>query len=254
MDVELNRSSAVPLYTQIEQQLRAAIEDSTFKPHDVIPSEHALCVQYGVSRMTARRAIDQLVDEGLLFRQPGKGTFVAPAKISHALSTLLSFSAGMQEQGLSQRTVVAHASLGESPIQVARGLGLPARSKVVHLARIRIVEEEAVAYHEAYLPPYFSPILAMDLTGSLTKMMSELGGSVRESRDTVQSIAASHEAAEALGLAVGAPVLRVEGVAYSSTGEPLRYTDAVYRGERFRLTVTSSSRSDSALEITDAVR
>jgi len=85
-------------------------------------------------------------------------------------------------------------------------------------------------------------------------MMSELGGSVRESRDTVQSIAASHEAAEALGLVVGAPVLRVEGVAYSSTGEPLRFTDAVYRGERFRLTVTSSSRSDSALEITDAVR
>ena len=103
------RASPVPLYIQIDEELRGQIESGELGPLAQVPSETDLADHFSVSRMTARKALDRLVADGMLFRQPGKGTFVAPTKIAHGASQGLSFSAAMAAQGLSCETRVLEA-------------------------------------------------------------------------------------------------------------------------------------------------
>ena len=115
------RASPVPLYIQIDEELRGQIESGELGPLAQVPSETDLAEHFSVSRMTARKALDRLVADGMLFRQPGKGTFVAPTKIAHGASQGLSFSAAMKAQGLRCETRVLEAESIKAPSNVASG-------------------------------------------------------------------------------------------------------------------------------------
>jgi len=242
--VELIRSSPIPLYAQIERVIRDWIASGEVGPGDQVPSEVELAGSMSVSRMTVRKAIDHLVADRILFRRAGKGTFVAQPKISHGLSTQLSFSAGMDALGLAVVTQVLAASIVNSPALPAQALGSGEGRPVVLIKRLRIVDDQPVAIHTSYLPASLSHILDSDLTGSLTDAMETLGTAVADAIDYVESVVASEEEATILGIESGAPLLRIEGIAYSGSREPLRYTDALYRGDIFRFSVDTTMPSD----------
>lgn len=247
--MRLDRQSPVPLYLQIEAALRDSIDSGELEPLDRVMSEIELSDHFGVSRMTARKAVDRLVAEGLLFRQPGKGTFVAKAKISHGLSTQLSFSLAMERSGLTHQTRVLQASMLGAPSHVARPLQLLEGDDVVFLRRLRLVDGEPAAVHVAYLPSEYSEILEMDLTSSLTKLMSSVGAGVAHARDKVEGVAADPEHAHLLGVSSGAPLLLISGVALTNSLKPVRYTEGFYRGDMFRFSVDTTQPADLTPEI-----
>lgn len=245
----LNSQSPVPLYLQIEAAIRDSIDSGELAPLDRVMSETELSDHFGVSRMTARKAVDRLVAEGLLFRQPGKGTFVAKAKIAHGLSTHLSFSAAMDRTGHSHDTRVLQATMVAAPAHVARPLQLLEGDEVVFLRRLRLVDAEPAALHVAYLPSEYQEILGMDLTSSLTQLMSRVGVGVAHARDKVEAVVADTESAQVLGISPGAPLLLIEGVALTTSMKPVRFTEGLYRGDRFRFSLDTTQPADLTPEM-----
>lgn len=243
------KDSPVPLYLQIEEEIRGRIEEGQLTALAQLPSEAELSDEFAVSRMTARKALDRLVADGILFRRPGKGTFVAPAKISHRASTQLSFSAAMDELGRAHSTRVLEAAIVPVPPRVAHHLDIDTGAQVVSLRRLRFLDDEPVAIHAAYLPVGYAGVLKGDLSGSLTELMRAEGARIADARDFVESMQASPEHARLLGIAPGAPLLRIEGTAYAANMEPVRYTDALYRGDRFRFGVDTQRPADLHVEI-----
>jgi GntR family transcriptional regulator len=243
------RASPVPLYIQIEEELRGLIRSGQLGPMAKVLSEAELSSRFRVSRMTARKALDRLVADGVLFRQPGKGTFVAQAKIPHGASQRLSFSAAMRSLGLPTATRVLESGQVPAPSNIALAIGVPPASTVVFLRRLRSVDAEPAAIHMSYLPPRFSAILDRDLTGSLFDLMSALGGRVEHSRDMLEAVTATSEDAALLGLPQGAPLIFIHGTAFASSGEPLRYSESLYRGDRFRFSVDDTGALDMRLEV-----
>ncbi len=245
---ELDQDSPVPLYIQIEQRIGRAVNVGELEPMSRVSSELKLAATFGVSRMTARKAVDRLVAEGMLFRRQGKGTFVAPPKIAHGLSTQLSFGQAMSALGLQLSTKVLRNSMAPAPDEVANALQIVPGASTVYIRRLRIVEGQPAAIHSSYLPGGYGAILNHDLSGSLTSAMAAVGARVEHSRDTVEAVLASPDEAEELGIEAGSPLLMIEGVAFSA-GTPVRYTKALYRGDRFKFSVDTSQPADLRVEI-----
>ena len=209
-----------------------------------VPSETDLAEHFSVSRMTARKALDRLVADGMLFRQPGKGTFVAPTKIAHGASQGLSFSAAMKQQGLDCETQVLEAEIVGAPSNVARALSLPAGAQAIFLRRLRIVDGEPAAIHLSYMPARLSALLDSDLSGSLSDLMSHVGARVERSEDSVEAVLATGEEAKLLDVRPGSPLVLIRGIAFSASNEPIRYTEALYPGARWQFSLQVSGTTD----------
>jgi GntR family transcriptional regulator len=243
------RQSPVPLYIQIDEELRGQIESGELGPLAQVPSETDLADRFGVSRMTARKALDRLVADGMLFRQPGKGTFVAPTKIAHGASQGLSFSSAMQAQGRRSETRVLEAEIVAAPSNVARALSLPTGAQAIFLRRLRVVDGEPAAIHLSYMPSRLSAILDADLTGSLSELMSRVGARVERSEDSVEAVLATGEEADLLNVPEGSPMVLIRGTAYSGGNEPVRYTEALYPGGRWQFNLQVSREADLRPEL-----
>jgi GntR family transcriptional regulator len=240
--------SPIPLYLQIEEELRGLVESGELRPMARVPSESELSEQFHVSRMTARKALDRLVADGILFRQPGKGTFVAQPKIAYGPSQLLSFSAAMSAQGARHSTRVLDAGMVPAPGGIARDLRIAPGSPVVLVRRLRHIGDEPAAIHRSYVPARFASILQGDLTGSLTDLMIRAGARVAYTNDTIEAVLASPEDARLLAVRTGAPLVFISGVAFSLDMEPMRSTQALYRGDRFRFRVDTTGTPDLRME------
>ena len=238
------RASPVPLYIQIDEELRGQIESGELGPLAQVPSETDLAQHFSVSRMTARKALDRLVADGMLFRQPGKGTFVAPTKIAHGASQGLSFSAAMKAQGLPCVTRVLEAETVAAPSNVARALSLSAGAQAIFLRRLRVVDGAPAAIHLSYMPARLSALLDQDLSGSLSELMSRVGARVDHSEDTMEAVLATGEEARLLNVSVGSPLVLIRGTASSAGNEPVRYTEALYPGGRWQFSLQISGDAD----------
>ncbi|NIM94025.1 MAG: UTRA domain-containing protein [Anaerolineales bacterium] len=252
----VDKSSFEPLYAQIQKTLEARIRSGELTPGDQIPSEKDLAAKYDVSRMTARKAIERMVAKGLLFRQQGKGTFVAEEMVSYGFSTMLSFSRTLKSRGYSVKTKVLRRDVILCPLEVQERLNLNPGSEVVIIRRLRYVAGEPVAIHTSYLDHrFYAQVLKADLSQvSLLKFIEEeCGVNIVFSRDTIQAIEVSPEDSLLLECPEGCPILELKGVAYDERGEPARFTHSVYRGDRFRLSLNYSDSQASTLTIADGM-
>jgi GntR family transcriptional regulator len=185
----------------------------------------------------------------MLFRQPGKGTFVAPTKIAHGASQGLSFSAAMSGQGLRCETRVLEAEVVRAPSNVARALALPAGSQAIFLRRLRIVDGEPAAIHMSYLPGRLTALLDSDLSGSLAEAMASIGARVERSEDRVEAVLATGEEARLLSVREGSPLVFIRGTAYSAANEPIRYSEALYPGGRWQFSLQVTREADLRPEL-----
>lgn len=250
----LERGSPVPYYHQIADWLRDQVQRGELAALARVPSEFELAGAFAISRTTARKALDRLVQEGVLFRRAGKGTFVTANRITYGASTHLSFSAMMTELGYRTATQVLLAKLVPAPAHVGLALGVRVGSPLVCIRRLRSVEGRPAAIHTSYLQARYQSILGRDLTGSLHEAMRAEGAREVESRDELDAIAASADEAKLLEVPEGSPLVLVEGIGYTAALEPLRYTEGAYRADMFRFRIGSSPTSEGWLTLKDGPR
>lgn len=235
----LDRSSPVPLYYQLKEIFRSWISSGKFDSDGRFPSEAELQQRFGVSRMTVRRALSELVNEGFLIREQGRGSFVVRPRVQDQLRRLTSFTEDMQLRGLSTESRILDFRVLHDQ-EVARKMGIPEDEELVQLRRLRLVEGEAIAIQNAFVRHRFCPgIVDRGLAdGSLYKTLEE-GYGLRLGRalQTVEAKPADEYEAKLLKLEIGQPVLVLERLTYLVGGEPIEYVRSVYRHDRYRFTV-----------------
>jgi len=255
--MKLDKDSARPIYLQLEDLLRNQVDTGELQPGDRVPSELELANVYNISRMTARRAVDALVADGLMIRQPGKGTFVATDKVSFAGATLSSFSNTMRALGLLVTSKVIEIEIIKPPPRVSKDLNLSPEQLVVYLRRLRYIDNEPMAIMTSYMPAaYFAGLLDEDLSSQpITQVMERVSGMrFVASRDYIEASLARPEEADLLTIRKGMPVLLARGVVYEERGLPVRSSILVYRGDRFRLSLSAEYGTGTEIKLSERWR
>jgi GntR family transcriptional regulator len=227
----------VPRYFEIEQSLRARLV--ALQPGDPFPSDADLCKEFGVSRMTARHAIERLKAEGLVVRRPGHGTFVAERATHRQAGRLLSFSEEMRRLGVVPRSVVLERRLRPAGEQESRRLALPEAEPVFALERVRIGGDEPVAVETAVLRAECAALLeeAELERGSLHEALVRGGLVPTAGRGWLRAEAAGARDARLLGLRRGAPLLVERRLIVDQRRRPLELGETRYAADRYSLEI-----------------
>ena len=235
----LDRTSPVPLYYQLKEIFRSWIAAGDFDQDGRFPSEAELQQQFKVSRMTIRRALSELVQEGFLVREQGRGSFVVRPRVQDQLRYLTSFTEDMRLRGLPTRSRILDFRLVHDP-EVAKAMGIPESEELVQLRRLRLVRDDPVAIQNAFIRHRFCPGLVERglMEGSLYATL-EQGYGLRLGRaiQMVEAKPADEYEARLLEIEPGQPVLLLERLTFLRGGEPVEYVRSAYRGDRYRFTV-----------------
>jgi GntR family transcriptional regulator len=230
-------SQFVPRYYEIEQTLRARI--ATLDPDSPLPSDAQLCEEFGVSRMTARNAVQRLVQEGLVYRLPGKGTYVAGSGAHREASNLITFSKEMLRRGRTPSSRLLERESRPATELEQRRLQLPEGSSVVSVRRIRLADNEPVAIEHAVLcPEATDAVLEADLeSGSLHEALVAGGFVPARGHATIGSEPAEPEEAQLLHVPSGWPLLVERRLIVDQEAKPLELTESRYASGRYALDV-----------------
>jgi len=226
-----------PRYRRIEQILRERI--ATLRPGDRLPSDAELQAEFGVSRMTARNAMQRLMDEGLVAREPGRGSFVAEPPTHRRSDRLMTFSREMRRRGLEPSSEVLDRVLRPATEAEAAALGLPPGAAVVHVRRLRCADGRPMAIETAVLVgATASVVLDGDLEhGSLHEQLARAGFALRRGSGTIEAAAATDDDAARLGVPVGSPLLVERRVIADAHGRRIEATESRYPADRYALDV-----------------
>jgi GntR family transcriptional regulator len=226
-------SEFIPRYFEIEQSLRGRV--AVLEAHAPLPSESQLCVEFGVSRMTARAAVQRLVQDGLVYRVPGRGTFVAAARANRTAGHVLSFSDEMRRKGRVPTSRVIERRERKATEEEERRLGV---QDVVVLRRVRLADGTPVALERAVFPASVGSALDGDLeTGSLFETLAASGLAPTSGRAALAAEAATAEDARYLRIRKGAPLLVERRLIRDQQGDPLELTESRYVGSRYGIDV-----------------
>lgn len=237
----IDKHSHLPLYFQLAEYLRNAIENGRWQPGERIPSETELCQAFDVSRTVVRRAVQELEYDGLLYREQGRGTFVSQPKISESLMQDLSgFYEDMVAKGLTPETKVLKQEVEPATKKVADFLRIEPGDKVITIDRLRSVHSEPILLVTTYIPyDICQELLEEDLsTQSLYALLeNKYGLELAHGRRTIQAVAANQYESQLLGIEEGSPLVLLDSVSYLEDGRPIEYFHAVHRGDRSRFEV-----------------
>ncbi|MFF4833347.1 GntR family transcriptional regulator [Streptomyces sp. NPDC001315] len=229
----LDRTSPVPLYYQLAQQLEAAIEHGALAPGNLLGNEIDLSVRLGLSRPTVRQAIQSLVDKGLLVRRRGVGTQVVHSQVRRPLE-LSSLYDDLEAAGQEPTTEVVRDEAVPAAADVAAALGIVEGAEVTVLERLRRTHGRPVAFLCNYLP---AGLLGLDesrleSTG-LYRTMRSAGITLHSARQTIGARSATAEEAARLDEKAGAALLTMTRTAYDDTGRAVEYGTHIYRASRY---------------------
>lgn len=232
---ERGSEMASPVYIQIHNQIKQEIENGKWQVGAKIPAERELALSFGVSRMTLRQAIQTLVDEGILERHVGSGTFVANRKVQEKMSGVTSFTDLMIAAGKvpSSKTISYHITTpSESETEL---LELKPDVKVLRMERIRYGSGVPICFEIATVPAnLINNFSKEEITTSLYKALEKKANLFPgRAIQTVSAMSASERIAEYLGIKRGAALLRLRQLSYLQDGRPFEYVHTQYVGDRF---------------------
>jgi len=227
----LDPNSAQPLYQQLQRALREAIETRILGPDDALPSERHLAADLGVSRITVRKAIDGLVEEGLLVRRPGSGNFIN-AKVEKNFSKLTSFSEDMRARGRTPRSVWLKRSEGTVTPDEAMRLRLSPGSRVYRFNRMRYADDVPMCLEYATIVASCLPSLdAVD--HSMYEALEKAGNRPVRALQRLRALLLSPEQAKLLKAKPGDAGLLVERLGYLPDGRAIELSQSIYRGDMY---------------------
>jgi GntR family transcriptional regulator len=239
--LRVDRASPVPLHVQVMQALKRQIQSGAWNPGDLVPGDLDLCTAFGVSRTTVRQALTTLAHDGWVIRERGRGTFVAPPKLTErAFERLPGFFEDMIALGYPSVSQVLQQHVRPADEQVASRLNVEPGTPIIEIERLRFVEDEPVVLTTTYLPRSLAPGLeTADLTHrSLYEYLeTECGLSLASGRRTIEAVAADARQARLLNTRRGAPLVFLQSVSYLADGRPIEFYLAYHRGDRSRFEV-----------------
>jgi GntR family transcriptional regulator len=238
MSISLDRHSKIPLYLQLYEVLRGNIQQGRWQVGDLIPAEPELIDQYAVSRTTVRQVLDMLVSEGLIYRQQGRGSFVAHPTLEQGLTRIVSFTDDMRQRGLEPSTRVIFAGLVPAPAETAEKLKITPGAELVRLERLRLANQEPLSVEESHLNHALCPgILEHDFAVSPLRQTLEVKYGLRLARasQVIRAIASPPALSSRLGIPARSPLLFIERVSYSPRGTPVELLHIYFRGDRYSL-------------------
>ena len=242
-----------PHYRQIEQVLRERI--ATLRPGERLPSDAELCAEFGVSRMTARNAMQRLAEDGLIARQPGRGSFVAEPPAHRRANRLMTFTQEMRRAGRVPSSRLLTRVIRPSTTGEAGSLGIPVGQPVVHLRRLRLADGEPIALESTVLiGACADAVMTADLAGgSLHETLGRAGYVLRRGTGTIAAAAATAEAARLLAIRVGDPLLVERRVIVDGHGRRIEATESRYPADRYGLVVQFDVEAPDDVASTDVL-
>lgn len=223
-----------PKYYALRQWLRAQVDG--MPPGTPVAPERTLSERFNVSRTTVRQALHDLAVEGRIVRRQGRGTFVAPPKVTQPMQ-LSSYTRTMAAQGRRPGSHIVDIAVIDAEPEVADQLGVAAGSAVVRVERLRYADDEPMAVETVYLDHARFPDVGAELTAnaSLYAFLEERYGVVPAGADeTIETVLAPPAAARLLGTDAATPMLLLTRSTRDSSGRPVEYVRSLYRGDRFR--------------------
>lgn len=235
---KLNAANKLPLYQQLYEILHEKIFSQELKSGEMLPPESELIRTYGVSRITVRTVLEMLVKESLIYRQRGRGTFVAHPKLEHGLSRIVNFSEDMLQRGFKPKSKVLFSRLIQADPEIAEKLGVETGEELTRLDRLRLADNEPMCLEKSHFIHRFCPgILNHDFETTSLRMIKERDFGIRWLRATqqIRAISANSDIAVHLLVKSGAPLLYIERVSYSQQDVPIEFLQAYYRSDRYTL-------------------
>lgn len=238
LDLTLDRSSPVPLYFQVAEQIERAIQRGELPPGTRLDNEIHLADRLGLSRPTMRRAIQELVRKGLLVRKRGVGTQVVHGQVKRSVELTSLFDDLTRYDQEPSTKVLVNETITASD-KVVFSLGLSPGSKVVHLERVRSTRGEPLAVLRNWLPPIVGPINTLDMeTGGLYGHLRSVGLKICVAAQHIGARAATAAEANLLGTHRGAPLLTMERISYDDSGRAVEFGRHVYRSDSYSFEFT----------------
>lgn len=238
------KNNPLPLYYQLKEILIELIDNEELKPGDAIPTERELCEIHGISRMTARKAIVDLATEGIVYREQGKGTFVAEPKMKQQLSQLKSFTEQMREKGLKTSTSILSFAIKEATKKICNHLNLIDDKTVLEIKRLRYVEEQPIAFETVWLPFNMCSTLTRDMLEgeSLYKVLRETYGyKINHAKQSIEPIAITEYESKLLDLEPKTLALLFRRTTYLDDGRAIEYTKTINRSDKYKYEVVLKS-------------
>lgn len=238
LPVVIDRTSPVPLYHQLAQQLTAAVENGVLKPGDPFENEIALAERLQLSRPTVRRAIAEMVARGLLVRRRGVGTTVAN-EVIHRRDELTSLFDDLQRQGRVPRTEVLALEVESYDDRAAAALNLPPESPLVLIERLRFADDTPIGILRNWLPPAYADLTRDDLSQhGLYELLRARGVRPAVAHQTIGARSPGAREQRLLKLTKSEPLLTMTRKAYDGSGAAVEFGDHCYRADQYAFDIT----------------
>jgi GntR family transcriptional regulator len=233
----IDHRSKLPLYYQLYEILREQILGGRYQPGDMIAPESELIEHYQVSRTTVRQVLDLLVNEGLVYRQRGRGTFVSHRTLEEGLTRIVSFTEDMEQRGFKPGTKVLFSGLVPAPAEIAGKLRIEPSEPLARIERLRLADGEPLSIEESFLVHRFFPgILDFDHAAkSLQERTREYGIRWGGAKQIIRAVQAWPDIARILSLPRKEALLYIERVSFTQNHIPAEYLKIYYRGDRYSL-------------------
>lgn len=237
----LDFDSHIPYYIQLMDLIKDQVSKDKWHHGDRIPGEQDLCEMYGVSRTVVRQALRELEFQGIINRRKGKGTFISIPKISEGLvQKLTGFYQDMVERGHIVGTKVLHQKIIPANEKIANYLKIQPGTDVIDIQRLRFIDNEPILLVTTYIPYELCPALVkVDLTDRSLYAFLEKEYNIFPARGQryVEAVLTNETEARLLNIEKGAPLLMLDSISYSDSGQPIEYYHALHRGDRSRFEV-----------------
>ncbi|EUJ31522.1 GntR family transcriptional regulator [Listeria floridensis FSL S10-1187] len=232
----IDKKSGIPIYMQIQAEIKQKIEAGVWQVGTSIPAERQLAEMFHVSRMTVRQAIQGLVDDNILQRRVGAGTFIAEKKLTERLEAVTSFTNLMLQEGKTPSTRIVSYGIRPASIQEQEALNLKENSNVMKIERIRYGDHVPILFEVAAIPEQIASLLTKeDIMDSLYKAIeTKLGRQIGEAEQIMEAALVSEKVAPFLDVKLGSPVMKLRQITSLDDGRPFEFTRSQYVGSRFQ--------------------
>lgn len=240
MNMNIDKNSAIPVYYQIREQIKENILKGILQTNDTLPSERELCEQLKISRMTVKQAMDSLMNEGLVSKKKGVGTFVSVPKIAQPLTKLTSFTDDMLRRGMKPGSRTITLSVEKPSEDIINTLQLINKDKVIYVKRLRLADGEPMAVETTYLSyDICYPLIGEQLDNqSLYNILREkCNVTLSSATQTIEVSTCNSDNCKLLEIHANSPIFFIKRITFDNNNNPVEYVESAYRSDRYKFEI-----------------